>query len=177
LKLRPLPVSEAAITEYGLAPPQQPAAGEAAADEEAAEEGQLAEAEEGAVAEEAEADAVEVATEPEPDEPVEPGDDAGADSFAGGAASTGTHANSFVWSDSTARSSSAANEVTFGAAGNLRVLGGNITQEAFGLLQGERAAVPAAPGAGNGYWWIRNDVPNAFSPTRRIRLGAAAFTV
>ena len=129
------------------------------------------------VAEEAEADAVEVATEPEPDEPVEPGDDAGADSFAGGAASTGTHANSFVWSDSTARSSSAANEVTFGAAGNLRVLGGNITQEAFGLLQGERAAVPAAPGAGNGYWWIRNDVPNAFSPTRRIRLGAAAFTV
>jgi hypothetical protein len=87
---------------------------------------------------------------------------AGDDSFAGGAGSTvgATEDNAFVWSDSTARTASAADEVTFGAAGNFRILGGNLIQEAFGHLQGERAAVPAAPGAGNGYWWIRNDSPN-----------------
>jgi len=55
----------------------------------------------------------------------------GAVSMACGSGSTASHANSFVWSDSTARSSSGANQVVLGAAGGLQVLAGGGLSPAF----------------------------------------------
>jgi hypothetical protein len=52
-----------------------------------------------------------------------------------GAQSTVTHANALVWSDSTARNSGAANEVTFSAKGGFRVLG--IAAETAGYAAGQ----------------------------------------
>lgn len=60
-------------------------------------------------------------------------------------------------------------EVRISVGGNTKVAvdtttvalstGINVTLDT-GILFTERAAVPAAPGAGNGYLWVRNDTPN-----------------
>jgi len=105
----------------------------------------------------------------------------GAAAWAGGAGSTASDANSFVWSDSTARASTAPNEVTFGAAGGFRVLAGGAAGSLInldgpvtmpgkltvggvidptGLVVVEQASVPQAPLAGDGVFWARDDTPN-----------------
>lgn len=107
---------------------------------------------------------------------------AGSVSWAGGGGSTAGHAGAFVWSDAAARASTAANEVTFGAAGGFRIfaggaagslitLDGPVTMpgkltvggliDPTGLVCVEQAAVPGgAPAAGDGTFWIRDDAPN-----------------
>lgn len=64
--------------------------------------------------------------------------------FALGNQSTCTHNYSLVWSDSTARSSSAANEVTFGAAGGFRILGGGLTVGNLSLATNTISSVSGA---------------------------------
>ena len=111
----------------------------------------------------------------------------GANTTALGTGATASHAGSMVWSDpTTAASSAAEDEVTFGAQGGFRVLcdgpstpayvPGNIYFDApetvvtgkltvtglidpTGLECVGRAAFPALPAPGSGTFWVRDDVP------------------
>ena len=112
----------------------------------------------------------------------------GTESFAVGGGSSATNDNTFVWSDGTTGiSSTNINEVSFGATGGFRVLGngdgtpaysagqiyfdavetvvtGKLTVDGLidptGLQCVEQSTNPGSVVAGNGTFWVKDDVPN-----------------